>query len=58
MVLLKGVDDQGFVFFTNYESRKARELEENPRAALVMSLSVVTVRVAGAIRDSRVSMRE
>jgi pyridoxamine 5'-phosphate oxidase len=34
-VLLKGVDERGFVFFTNYESRKARELAENPRAALV-----------------------
>ncbi|MDP9343902.1 MAG: pyridoxamine 5'-phosphate oxidase [Actinomycetota bacterium] len=33
-VLLKGVDRHGFVFFTNYESRKGRELEENPRAAL------------------------
>lgn len=35
MVLLKGVDERGFVFFTNYESRKGRELAENPRAALV-----------------------
>lgn len=35
MVLLKGFDDEGFVFFTNYESRKGRELDENPRAALV-----------------------
>ena len=34
-VLLKGVDDDGFQFFTNYESRKAAELEANPRAALV-----------------------
>jgi pyridoxamine 5'-phosphate oxidase len=34
-VLLKGVDERGFVFFTNYESRKGRELEANPRAALV-----------------------
>jgi pyridoxamine 5'-phosphate oxidase len=34
-VLLKGVDDRGFAFFTNYESRKGRELAENPRAALV-----------------------
>ena len=34
-VLLKTLDHRGFVFFTNYESRKARELEENPRAALV-----------------------
>ncbi len=36
IVLLKEVDDEGaFVFFTNYESRKARELLANPRAALV-----------------------
>jgi pyridoxamine 5'-phosphate oxidase len=34
-VLLKGVDDRGFQFFTNYESRKAGELEANPHAALV-----------------------
>ena len=34
-VLLKGVDQRGFVFFTNYESRKGRELAENPRAAVV-----------------------
>ena len=35
MVLLKQVDDRGFVFYTNYRSAKARELEENPRAAMV-----------------------
>lgn len=35
MVLLKGFDERGFVFFTNYESQKGRELEENPQAALV-----------------------
>ena len=35
MVLLKGFDQNGFVFYTNYESRKGRELEGNPRAALV-----------------------
>jgi pyridoxamine 5'-phosphate oxidase len=35
MVLLKGVDSRGFLFFTNYESRKARELTSNPQAALV-----------------------
>jgi len=34
-VLLKGIDDRGFAFFTNYESRKGRDLAENPRAALV-----------------------
>ena len=35
VVLLKGVDDRGFVFYTNYESRKAQDLAENPQAALV-----------------------
>ena len=35
MVLLKGVDRRGFLFFTNYMSRKGRELDANPRAALV-----------------------
>ena len=35
MVLLKGFDERGFVFFTNYESAKARDLLENPAAALV-----------------------
>jgi pyridoxamine 5'-phosphate oxidase len=35
MVLLRGVDARGFTFFTNYESKKARELEANPHAALV-----------------------
>jgi pyridoxamine 5'-phosphate oxidase len=35
MVLIKGVDPRGFVFYTNYESRKGRELEANPWAALV-----------------------
>ncbi len=35
VVLLKGCDDRGFVFFTHYDSRKGRDLAENPRAALV-----------------------
>jgi pyridoxamine 5'-phosphate oxidase len=34
IVLLKGFGDEGFVFFTNYESEKAKQLEENPYAAL------------------------
>jgi pyridoxamine 5'-phosphate oxidase len=34
MVLLRGVDERGFVFHTNYTSRKGRELEANPQAAL------------------------
>ena len=35
MVLLKGVDARGFVFYSNYESQKGRELAANPRAALL-----------------------
>jgi pyridoxamine 5'-phosphate oxidase len=36
MVLLKGFDRRGLTFFTGYESRKGRELDENPRAALIL----------------------
>jgi pyridoxamine 5'-phosphate oxidase len=51
MVLLKGVDERGFVFFTNYGSRKARDLEANPRAALCFFWRDIEqqVRVEGAI---------
>jgi pyridoxamine 5'-phosphate oxidase len=35
ILLLKGLDGRGFVFYSNYESRKGRELEGNPRAALL-----------------------
>jgi pyridoxamine 5'-phosphate oxidase len=35
IVLLKGIEQGGFVFYTNYESRKGRELQENPHAALL-----------------------
>ena len=35
IVLLKGFDERGFAFYTNYQSRKGRELAENPRAALL-----------------------
>ena len=35
LVLLKGADDEGFVFYSGYVSRKAAELDQNPRAALV-----------------------
>ena len=34
VVLLKGYDENGFVFYTNYESRKGREIEENPYGSL------------------------
>lgn len=50
-VLLKEVDDKGFVFFTNYESRKSRELNANPRVALALYWKEVSrqVRVVGRI---------
>ena len=35
VVLLKGFDERGFVFYTNYEGRKGRELDANPRCSLV-----------------------
>src|SRR5947199_5519405 len=50
VVLLKGVDARGFVFYTHYASRKGRELLENPRAALVFYWAALDrqVRVEGA----------
>jgi pyridoxamine 5'-phosphate oxidase len=52
MVLLKGVDDRGFVFFTNYDSAKGSDLATNPRAALVFHWQALgrQVRVAGTVR--------
>jgi pyridoxamine 5'-phosphate oxidase len=49
MVLLKGADERGFTFFTNYDSRKGRELEANPRAALLFRRPDIQVRVEGAV---------
>lgn len=51
MLLLKGFDSNGFSFFSNYESRKAREIEENPMASIVVYWSELErqVRVCGKI---------
>lgn len=58
MVLLKQVDQGGFVFFTNYRSAKARELDANPNAALVFYWNQLErqVRVEGSV--VRVSAEE
>lgn len=51
MVLLKGHDARGFVFYTNYESRKGAELAANPRAALLFHWKSLRrqVRIEGAV---------
>jgi pyridoxamine 5'-phosphate oxidase len=49
MVLLKDADDDGVVFFTNYESRKGRELRENPRAALLVHSRGRQIRIEGDV---------
>lgn len=58
VVLLKLADAKGFVFYTNYRSRKGRELEHNPVAALCFFWPELTrsVRVEGTV--SRVSLEE
>jgi pyridoxamine 5'-phosphate oxidase len=56
MVLLKGFDERGFVFLTNYGSRKGRELEANPQAALLFHWRELgrQVRIEGEVeRTSR-----
>jgi len=51
IVLLKGFDENGFVFFTNYESKKGQELIENPQAALVFFWAELErqVRIEGVV---------
>jgi pyridoxamine 5'-phosphate oxidase len=51
IVLLRHIDNRGFVFFTNYGSRKAREVTENPRAALCQHWPTLEeqVRVEGTV---------
>lgn len=56
LILLKDFDDNGFVFYTNYESRKAQDLAANPRAALTFHWTALErqVRIQGTVvRTSR-----
>ncbi len=50
-VLLKSYDERGFTFFTNYKSRKGRELQQNPRAALLFYWKEIErqVRIEGLV---------
>ncbi|MEO5717635.1 MAG: pyridoxamine 5'-phosphate oxidase [Chthoniobacterales bacterium] len=54
VVLLKGFDQRGFVFFTNYESKKGRELDANPAAAFVVYWVQLErqIRVAGRVEKT------
>jgi pyridoxamine 5'-phosphate oxidase len=58
MVLLKDFDHRGFVFYTNYESRKCRELEENPFATLIFYWAEVDRQVRISGRVDRVTREE
>ena len=58
VVLLKGVDERGFIFFTNYESRKAQELARNPEAALVFYWADLERQVCVAGQVKRLSKEE
>jgi pyridoxamine 5'-phosphate oxidase len=58
VVLLKGFDERGFVFYTNHEGRKGQELEENPRCALVFYWGELERQVRIGGRASRVSEEE
>lgn len=51
MMLLKGIDERGFVFYTNFESRKAREMTENPHAAFAIHWAILQrqIRVEGSL---------
>jgi len=53
-VLLKAFDERGFVFYTNYESRKGEEIAENPRAALAIHWPILQrqVRINGAVEKT------
>ena len=53
-VLLKAADERGFVFYTNYESRKGLELAENPRGALAIHWPILQrqVRINGAVQKT------
>jgi pyridoxamine 5'-phosphate oxidase len=57
-VLLRGVDERGFCFFTNFESRKGRELGDNPRAAIVFHWPEVLRQVRATGRVERVADTE
>jgi pyridoxamine 5'-phosphate oxidase len=57
-VLLKAYDERGFVFFTNYGSRKARQIAENPQASLLFPWVALTRQIEIAGRVEKISPAE
>ena len=60
IVLLKGADEDGFVFYTNYDSAKGRDLAENPRAALLIFWAELErqVRITGSVTKTTTAESE
>src|SRR5688500_4268836 len=60
IIILKGYDENGFIFFTNYNSYKAQQLAENPRACLVFFWKEVErqVRITGVINKVKEEVSE
>lgn len=57
-VLLKAYDERGFVFFTNYKSRKAREIEDNPQVSLLFPWLALERQVVICGRIEKISTKE
>jgi pyridoxamine 5'-phosphate oxidase len=57
-VLLKSYDHQGFVFFTNYHSRKAREISDNPKVALLFTWLILERQITITGTASRIGTAE
>jgi len=60
MVLLKGFDSRGFVFFTNYNSRKAQDIQENPEVSLLFHWSILErqIRIEGNVTRTTIEESE
>lgn len=60
VVLLKGFDKSGFIFYTNYDSRKGKELAENPRAALLFYWAETgkQIRIEGTVKKVAAEMSD
>ena len=58
IVLLRGFDERGFVFFTNYQSRKAKHIAENPQVSLLFPWVILERQVIVQGRAEKISAAE